>query len=507
MMQAMSALPANTMPLDEAACYRAMASHDARFDGSFFTAVTSTGIYCRPICRVRLPRAANCRFYRHAAQAEAAGFRPCLRCRPELAPRPQRWSSEDASQALAMAAARFIDTPDAWGDAELGVTAVAKHLGIGDRHLRRIFQAQFGVTPLQYVQTRRLLAAKQLLADTALPVAQVALASGFSSVRRFNATFRAHYGLNPGALRRGGDVVHAGDAPLEVRLGLRPPFDASALLQFFARRALPGVETVDVARWQVARTLVMKHRGGCVAGWVQASFEPNAHQVRVRIAPSLAGCLPQIIERLRGWLDLDADPLAIDAVLGADFPDAAGLRVPGALDGFELGVTAILGQQVSVAAARTVGARLVQAFGEPVQTPITGLDRRFPSPQVLHEASEDALGALGIVRQRQTAIRALADEVIAGRLDLHPGADVPATLAALIALPGIGEWTAQYIAMRALRWSDAFPAGDIALQKAIAATNAREAQTLSQAWKPWRSYAVLRAWQRLPPTASRRTVP
>lgn len=504
MMQAMSAIPVNAMPLDEAACYRAMASHDARFDGSFFTAVTTTGIYCRPICRVRLPRAANCRFFRHAAQAEAAGFRPCLRCRPELAPRAQRWSSEDASQALALAAARFIDTPDAWGDAEPGVAAVARRLGIGDRHLRRIFLAQFGVTPLQYVQTRRLLAAKQLLADTALPVAQVALASGFSSVRRFNAAFREHYGLNPGALRRGIEASHAGDAPLEIRLGLRPPFDAAALLGFFAQRALPGVEAVDKGQWQVARTLALKHRGGCAAGWVQACFGQGTHQVHVRIAPSLAGWLPQVIERVRGWLDLDADPLAVDAVLGADFPDAAGLRVPGTLDGFELAVTAILGQQVSVAAARTLGARLVRAFGEPVQTSVAGLERLFPSPQVLHEAGEDRLGALGIVRQRQVAIRALAGEAVAGRLDLHPGADVPATLAALIALPGIGEWTAQYVAMRALRWPDAFPAGDIALQKAIAATNAREAETRSQAWRPWRSYAVLRAWQRLPSMPSRK---
>lgn len=506
MMQSMSAAPSTIAPLDAAACYRAMASHDARFDGSFFTAVTSTGIYCRPICRVRLPRAENCRFFRHAAQAEAAGFRPCLRCRPELAPRPQRWSSEDASQALAMAAASFIDTPDAWGDVELGVATVAKHLGISDRHLRRIFQAQFGVTPMQYVQTRRLLAAKQLLADTALPVAQVALASGFSSVRRFNAAFREHYGLNPGALRRGSEAAGANDAPLQVRLGLRPPYDVSTMLVFFDQRALPGVETVDLAQRQVSRTLALKQRGGCAIGWAQARFEPDAHQVLLRIAPSLAGWLPQVIERVRNWLDLDADPLAIDAVLGGDFTDTTGLRVPGALDGFELAVTAILGQQITVKAARTLGMRLVNAFGDAVNTPVAGLERLFPSPQVLREAAEDQLGALGIVRQRQVAIRALAGEVLAGRIDLHPGADVHATCSALVALPGIGQWTAQYISMRALRWPDAFPSGDIALQKAIAAANAQEAETRSQAWRPWRSYAVLRAWNRLS-SASPRNYP
>lgn len=501
----MPATSSITPALDEAACYRAMVSHDARFDGSFFTAVTSTGIYCRPICRVRPPRAENCRFFRHAAQAEAAGFRPCLRCRPELAPRPQRWSSEDASQALAMAAACFIDTPDAWGDVELSVATVARRLGVSDRHLRRIFQTQFGVTPMQYVQTRRLLAAKQLLADTALPVAQVAVASGFSSVRRFNAAFREHYGLNPGALRRGNGASSVDDAPLKVWLGLRPPYGVSALLEFFAQRALPGVEVVDLAQRRMARTLSLRHRGGYATGWVQARFEPDAHQVQLHIAPSLAGWLPQVIERVRGWLDLDSDPLAIDAVLGADFPDATGLRVPGALDGFELAVTAILGQQITVKAARTLGMRLVNAFGAAVQTPVAGLERLFPSPQVLREAREDQLGALGVVRQRQAAIRALADEVLAGRLDLHSGVDVHATCSALVALPGIGEWTAQYIAMRALRWPDAFPSGDIALQKAIAAASAREAEARSQAWRPWRSYAVLRAWNRLSSAPSRST--
>ena len=488
-----ASLPSTTpAPLDAAACYRAMQSHDARFDGMFFTAVTSTGIYCRPICRVRAPRRENCRFFHHAAQAEAAGFRPCLRCRPELAPRLRAWSGEDALQVLAMQAARLIDTPEVWDEGGIDVAQVAARLGIGDRHLRRVFQAHFGVMPMQYVQTRRLLTAKQLLADTTLPITQVAMASGFSSVRRFNAAFLSAYGMSPRVLR-GRRADPATNEGVVLRLGWRPPFDVAGLLAFFAGRALAGVETVGVDDLRIARTLRMP-QGGC-SGWIEARFQPEKCQVEVRVAPTLAGRLPALIERVRGWFDLDADPGAIDAALCGDFPGTEGMRVPGALDGFELAVHAIVGQQVSVAAARTLLSRLVTAFGESVSTPFPDLVCCFPTPQALHDASEDRLGALGIVRQRQAAIRALAAEVLAGRLDLQQGADVPATLAALRALPGIGDWTAHYIALRALRWPDAFPAGDVALRKALGVASARAAESRAQAWRPWCGYAVLRAWQ------------
>ncbi len=487
--------------LDGDACYRALKAHDARFDGSFFTAVTSTGIYCRPVCRVKLPRRENCRFFSHAAQAEAAGFRPCLRCRPELAPRAARWSTEDASRVLAQQAARLIDEPDAWsGVADAaeapGAAAVARRLGISDRHLRRIFEAQFGVSPLQYLQTRRLLAAKQLIADTRLPMTQVALASGFASVRRFNAAFLAHYGLNPGALRR---AAEAPAAPgIEVRLGLRPPYDAGAMLEFFARRALAGVETVreaDDGRPVLSRTLRVAQGGRTHAGWLQVRFDPAAPQVLLQVGESLAAVLPAVISRVRAMLDLDADPIAINAVLHDSFPAGDGLRVPGTPDGFELAVRAVLGQQVGVAAARTLGARLVEALGDPIETPHAGLDRLFPTPAALAAASSDALGRLGIVRQRQAALQALAQAVAAGRLALHPGADVAATLSALQALPGVGEWTAQYIALRALRWPDAWPAGDVALQRALGVHDARAAGERAVRWRPWRGYAVLRCWQ------------
>ncbi|OUM03374.1 Ada metal-binding domain-containing protein [Variovorax sp. JS1663] len=493
----MSSAAASPAELESDACYLAMKAHDARFDGSFFTAVTSTGIYCRPVCRVKLPRRENCRFFQHAAQAEAAGFRPCLRCRPELAPRAASWSTEDASRILALQAARLIDEPDAWDDEGPGAARIAARLGVSDRHLRRIFEAQFGVSPLQYLQTRRLLAAKQLIADTRLPMTQVALASGFASVRRFNAAFVSHYGLNPSALRRAGPGAggRASDA-IDVRLGLRPPYDAEAMLGFFARRALGGVELAEPAGStpQLARTLRVAQGEQVHAGWLRLRFDGTREQWLLQVGDSLAAVLPTVISRVRAMLDLDADPMAINATLHASFPQGDGLRVPGTVDGFELAVRAVLGQQITVAAARTLGTRLVQALGEPITTPIAGLERLFPTPAAIAGASGDLLGGIGIVRLRQAALSALAHAAMEGRLTLHPGADLPATLAALQALPGIGDWTAQYIAMRALRWPDAFPAGDVALQKALRVSSARAAAEASQAWRPWRSYAVLRAW-------------
>jgi AraC family transcriptional regulator of adaptative response / DNA-3-methyladenine glycosylase II len=407
------------------------------------------------------------------------------------------WSTEDASRILALQAARLIDEPDAWDEDGPGAARIAARLGVSDRHLRRIFETQFGVSPLQYLQTRRLLAAKQLIADTRLPMTQVALASGFASVRRFNAAFLTHYGLNPSALRRAGP---AGDGregeAISVRLGFRPPYDGAAMLGFFARRALGGVESItDTGGMpQLARTLRVVQGEHVHAGWLQLRFDAEREQLLLRVGDSLAAVLPIVISRVRAMLDLDAEPMAINGALHAAFPHGDGLRVPGTVDGFELAVRAVLGQQITVAAARTMGTRLVQAFGEAIATPIAGLTRLFPTPAAIAGASGDALGQLGIVRQRQAALTALAREVQAGRLALHAGADVPATLAALQALPGIGDWTAQYIAMRALRWPDAFPAGDIALQKALGVSSARAATEASQAWRPWRSYAVLRAW-------------
>ena len=510
-------VPMQATPVAQAdqadACYLALKARDARFDGSFFTGVTSTGIYCRPVCSVRTPKRENCRFFNHAAQAEHAGFRPCLRCRPELAPGSRSWSIQDASAILAHQAARLLDEPDSFGVEGPSVNALAHKLGVSDRHVRRIFEAQFGVSPMQYLQTRRLLTAKQLLADTNLPITQVALISGYASVRRFNAAFGEHYGLNPTQLRRAGapsvadsDAAKLVATPLQrattVRLGYRPPYDVQAMLAFFATRQIHGIEFVAAEeKKQLGRTLRIESGGHTHTGWMLATFDETRCQLVLQVSESLREVLPLVIRRARAMLDLDADPMAINTVLHEPFPSGDGLRVPGTMDGYELAVRAVLGQQITVAAARTLAQRLMDRFGEAIDTPFPQLTRLFPAPAVLAQAEGDALGQLGIVRQRQAAIVGIARAVADGQLALHGGSDVPATVMALKGLPGIGDWTAQYIAMRALRWPDAFPAGDVALHKALNVQHlkqpAREAEAASQAWKPWRSYAVLRAWSTL----------
>ncbi len=486
------------------ALYSALKARDARFDGRFFTGVTSTGIYCRPVCKVKAPRRENCRFFDLAAQAESAGFRPCLRCRPELAPQSSRWSIQDASATLAHQAARLLDEPDAWPDALPTVEKLAARMGVSDRHVRRIFEAQFGVSPLQYLQTRRLLSAKQLLTDTDLSMTQVALSSGFASVRRFNAAFVSHYKLNPTQLRKAGAATDGEGST--VKLGFRPPYDAHAMLSFAQKRTIETIEFValDTNSTGAGRTIRIESGGKTYLGWLVADIDTLKTQVRLTVSDSLREVLPLVIRRVRQWLDLDADPDAINAVLHASFPEGDGLRVPGTMDGFELAVRAVLGQQITVAAARTLAQRLVNTFGEAIDTPYPALTRLFPSPAVLAQASGDALGQLGIVKTRQAAIVAIARGVASQQLQLNSSADVSATIALLKELPGIGDWTAQYIAMRALRWPDAFPAGDVALHKALGVQGsqnvrlaAKEAEARSQAWKPWRSYAVIRAWATL----------
>ena len=504
-------MDSRTLADDSDACYMALKAHDARFDGCFFTGVRSTGIYCRPVCRVRTPKRENCQFFQLAAQAEQAGFRPCLRCRPELAPRQflpgtapiPAWSMQDASGILAVQAAALMDAPSTTGAPPLTIQSLADKLGISDRHLRRIFEAQFGVSPLQYLQTRRLLNAKQLLTDTLLPINRVADMSGFTSVRAFNAAFGQHYGLNPTQLRRSGrsDSVTSKGGGIQLRLAYRPPFDARAMLRFFAQRQINGLEVITPERNSLAKTMTLPHGDEVATGWILAGFDEARYQVALQVSDGLSELLPEVITRVRALLDLDADPRAINHALHADFPEGDGLRVPGTLDGFELAVRAVLGQQITVAAARTLADRLVARFGGQIETPIPGLSRLFPTAQVLAATTGDDLGSLGIVKTRQAAILALASAVAHGQLCLQAGADLSTTLRQLQALPGIGDWTAQYIAMRALRWPDAFPAGDVALHKALGVMDQpRPAQAVlatSHAWQPWRAYAVVRAWARL----------
>jgi AraC family transcriptional regulator of adaptative response / DNA-3-methyladenine glycosylase II len=503
---------AHPSPLDAAAAYDALKSRDARFDGRVFVGVTSTAIYCRPVCRVRTPRFENCRFFASAAQAEAAAFRPCLKCRPEIAP---GLSAMDSSDALAHHAAQAIERAVQAGEA-VALPALAARLGVTDRHLRRIFQAAHGVAPRDYLATQRLLLAKQLLTDTALPVAEVALASGFASVRRFNAAFAERYRLQPGALRRGASgsppartagaaVMGAADgaasavdaaAPAAVlRLAYRPPCDAAALLGFLQRRTVLGLEEIDLPALAWRRTLALPHRGAVLSGWVALRFDTGRHEVAVQVAPALAPALGALLQRLRAAFDLDADPARVDPVLALlPLPPRPGLRLPGHVDGFEVAVRVVLGQQVTVKAARTLVQRLVDRFGMPLATPFARLTRLFPDAATLAAADPAALGTLGIVRQRVGALQALAAAVAEGRIALHRGAPLAPTMQALQALPGIGPWTAEVIAMRALAWPDAWPASDIGLMNALGTRDPRRVQALAEPWRPWRAYAVMRLW-------------
>lgn len=482
------------MSKDPAAAYLALCARDARFDGRLFVGVTSTGIYCRPVCRVRTPRRENCRFFDTCAQAEAAAFRPCLKCRPEIAP---GLSQMDSSQSLAQAAALRIEQAVQQG-LPLALPELAARLGVTDRHLRRIFQAHHGVGPHDYLSTQRLLLAKQLLTDTALPVAQVALASGFESLRRFNAAFAERYRLNPTQLRRErtpATRAAAADAASGLRLAWRPPLDVDGLIGHFERRVVTGVESVDRQALTLHRTLAWQHRGGWLRGWLALRFDPLRCELRLRTADSLAPALGALVQRARHALDLDADPARVDAILERlPLPLRPGHRLPGCFDGFEAAVRVILGQQVTVKAARTLLQRLVDRLGEPIETPFPELTRLFPTAEAIAAADPATIGLLGIVRQRVRALQALAVEVAAGRIVLERGAPVEPTLQALQALPGIGDWSAQLIAMRALAWPDAWPASDIGLMNALGSRDPKHITRLAEPWRPWRAYAVMRLW-------------
>jgi AraC family transcriptional regulator of adaptative response / DNA-3-methyladenine glycosylase II len=477
------------MVLDPDSAYLALKARDARFDGRLFVGVTSTGIYCRPVCRVRTPRRENCRFFDSRAQAEAAAFRPCMKCRPEIAP---GLSNMDSSLALADTAARWIEhAVHSGGCASL--PAIALRLGVTDRHLRRIFQATHGVSPHDYLTTQRLLLAKQLLTDTRLPVTQVALSSGFDSLRRFNAAFLEHYRLNPTQLRREGSAsTH--DTPL--RLAYRPPYDVQAVLDFFGQRAVRGIEEVEGLT--IRRTVAWQHKGQRLTGWLSSSFMVERNEVHVNASTSLSPVLGAVMQRIRQGLDLDADPTLIDPVLTLlPVPLRPGTRLPGAMDGFELALRVILGQQVTVKAARTLVQRLVDRFGARIDTPYPALTHVFPDAATIAAADPEVIGKLGIVRQRVGALQALARAVVDGRLELHRAAPLQATLDTLRSLPGIGEWTAQVIAMRALAWPDAWPATDIGLMNALGSRDPRHLTRIAEAWRPWRAYAVMRLWHHL----------
>ena len=470
------------MTLDSTTCYRALRSRDARFDGRFFVAVSSTRIYCRPVCTVKPPRRENCRFYPSAAAAESAGYRPCLRCRPELAPGN---ASIDATTRVAQAAASLIE--DRALDAE-GLEAVAARLGITDRHLRRAFGAEFGVSPVEYAQTQRLLLAKRLLTDTALPVTEIAFASGFGSLRRFNALFKQRYRLQPGQLRRHmrAQAAPATDA-LQFELSFRPPYDWEALAAFLGARAIAGVEAVENGVYR--RTARVELEGKEHRGWIEAALSPKKPALRVAVSASLARVLPPVLSRVKALMDLSCNPVEVAQALGSLGQRHPGMRVPGAFDGFEVAVRAILGQQVSVAGARTVAGRFAQALGEPLATPFAALTTVFPSAARVADAPVGRIARLGMPGARARTILALARAVADGKLVLMPNADIEATLERLRALPGVGEWTAQYIALRQLREPDAFPAADLGVLRALrdaSGLRPKAAEVLARAerWRP-----------------------
>jgi AraC family transcriptional regulator of adaptative response / DNA-3-methyladenine glycosylase II len=480
------------MDLDHDACYRAIETRDARFDGRFFTAVKTTGIYCRPVCPARTPRRENVVFYSTAAAAQEAGFRSCLRCRPETSPDLGAWrgTSNTVSRALVLIEAGELD--------DGSVETLAGRLGVGERQLRRLFQQHLGASPVAVAQTRRVLLAKQLIHETGLSMTEVALASGFGSVRRFNETFRQLYGRPPNSLRRSSQESTSAVDAVTLKLPYKPPFDWDAILAFLAPRAIPGVETVEGNAY--ARTITFYGAKGAI---IARPAETGRLAITVRF-PKLEA-LPAIVARVRRLFDLAADPLAIGEHLAKD-PHLAplvaarpGLRVPGAWDGLEVGVRAILGQQITVAAAIRIAGRIAVAYGEPLEEPVPdfpGLTRVFPSAEALTAAD---LSGLPMPRTRSSSLSALAAAVAADPRLFGPRASLEEAIATLRRLPGIGEWTAQYIAMRELREPDAFPAADIGLMRAMAGeAGVRPTPAVlaarAESWRPWRAYAAMHLW-------------
>jgi AraC family transcriptional regulator, regulatory protein of adaptative response / DNA-3-methyladenine glycosylase II len=475
------------MLLDPEACFRAVRARDRRFDGRFFTAVASTGIYCRPICPVRPPKRENMRFYSSAAAAEGAGFRPCLRCRPERAP---GLASIDAASRLAGAAIAGIEE-HAVSNGRVGDLAAS--LGVSDRHLRRVTEAELGVSPIELAQTQRLLLAKRLLSETSLKLTDIAFASGFGSVRRFNALFKSRYGLNPRTLRRSSGAARG----LTCQLDFRPPLEWEGLLAYLRLRAIPGVEWVDGTHYR--RTVAI----GEIQGWIAVSLANSGMALDVEMSPTLAPVIGAVIVRVKHLFDLGSAPDAVATLLSQDpmLRDTVrrlpGLRVPGAFDGFELAVRAVLGQQVSVKAATTMAGRWAQSFGTPIETPFAELSRLTPNVGRMLEVAVDQIGALGVVGSRARALIALAQALSEGRVVLSYAANVEEQIDNLLQLPGIGPWTAQYIAMRALHWPDAFPDGDLMLLRA-AGINKKELYARAEGWRPWRAYATHYLWNSLP---------
>ncbi len=481
------------LPLDYAACESARLARDARFDGVFYTAVRSTGIYCRPVCPAPPPKPRNVDYYPTAAAAAAAGFRPCLRCRPELAPEAQdALHNETLQRALALIHDGYLQ------DAAVG--DLATRVGLSARQLQRLFVARLGAAPAQIHATRRLLLAKQLLTETGLPVTDVAMAAGYNSLRRFNAAFLEGCGMPPTAIRRQRGALD--DGALTLRLGYRPPLDFPAMLAFLRRRCIPGIEQIGDDRYQ--RVIGPAERPSIIT----VTADPRRPELLLQLGQIDPRGIPGVVRRVRRIFDLDADLRMVHAnfaqepLLARGVAERPGLRVPGGWDGFEVAVRAVLGQQVSVAAAITLARRVVDRFGGVLEGMPEGLNREFPTPAQLADAP---LESIGLPRSRAATVRAVATAVAEGRLDFDAGQRLDTFIERCVALPGIGPWTAHYIALRALGLPDAFPAGDLVLQQVLGEgtrLSERATEARSQAWRPWRAYAVLHLWHLAAPTVT-----
>jgi AraC family transcriptional regulator of adaptative response / DNA-3-methyladenine glycosylase II len=474
--------------LDPEACEQARLTRDARFDGLFFTAVRTTGIYCRPVCPAPTAHARNVEYFPNAAAAASAGYRPCLRCRPEAAPGTPLTR---ARSELVAAALRLIEAgaPEA-----ASVARLAHRIGVGERHLRRLFVAELGAGPLEIAATRRLLFAKKLLTETALPVTQVAHAAGYASLRRFNAAFLDGYGRAPRVIRR--EQSAPANNMLTLRVPFRAPYDFSALLAFFERRAIPGLEQVD------ANSYTRRFAFDGKAGSLRVTRMRGADALAMTVDFPDTARLQTICARVRRLFDVDSDIAAITAQLARD-PRLRGFvrrhpgqRLPGGWDGFEIAVRAVLGQQVSVAAARTLATRLLERFGETATLPNGEAFRLFPSASTLADAD---LTRIGLTRARAQTLNAIARALCDGAVAFRPEQSLDAFVAGWCELPGIGAWTAHYIAMRALSHPDAFPAADLVLRKVLAdggtVLSARAVEALAERWRPWRAYAVMHLWR------------
>jgi len=472
------------MQLDTESCYQALVSRDPRFDGLIYVGVSSTRIYCRLVCNSRRPLKRNCTFFANAAAAEQAGFRPCLRCRPEIAPGN---ALVDSRNRLAVALGRRIEEGAL---NEISVPALAAQMGISDRHLRRVIQDEFGVSPNKLLETQRLLTAKMLLTDTLLPVTEIAYASGFASLRRFNDAFKTNYRLNPSQFRRGVGASK-GTGRFLFDLAYRPPLDWEALLHFLERRLYGGVEAIVDSAY--LRTVSL---GGRV-GWIRVQPSARRHALSVEVSPELGRAIPAVLTRVRKLFDLGAEPERIAQRLGKLAALSPGLRLPGAFDGYEVAIRAVLGQQINVKAATTIAGRFAQVFGAPVDTPFPELRLLMPTAQRVAKASSGAMMKIGVTSARANTLLGVSRAMARNPNLLEPGADVQQAMARLKALPGIGEWTAQYLAMRALSWPDAFPATDLGIRKALGIGDERRILAHAEIWRPWRGYAAMHLWRTL----------